>query len=89
MLSDHDPLRVVRVWARSEVGLERGGAGLLQLEEERILHIAVGHEKKDRAGGSHAADPHDLLGNVDDVVSVEQGAPFVRQRREVPIEEGA
>ena len=54
----HDTLSVVREDALPRIGLQDGGARLLDLENERIS--SAGHQQEHSAGGADAPDADDL-----------------------------
>ncbi len=80
----HNALAVVGENARARVRLQHRGAGLLHLEEERI--VLAGHEEEDEAGGPDAADPNHFDGGVPKFVAVEQGLEGMREGGAISVE---
>src|SRR5215469_2156040 len=66
-------LTVVCIDARSGIRLERRGARLFHLEEERIF--LGSHEQDDGANGSDAPDAHDLDRHVLDLEAIQNCPP--------------
>ena len=58
------------IGAGAEVGLEDRRAGLLDLQEQRVL--AVARHQRHEAAGADAADTDHLDGHVFELVAVEQ-----------------
>ena len=75
---DH-PAPVARVHARLQVVLQHRGAGLLDLQEQRILAVST-LEQDDQAASAHAAHADHLDAHVHRLVPVEDAAAIVGQR---------
>src|SRR4029079_16407566 len=78
LLTLDDSLAVVLVGRSPEVRLQDRGRRLLRLEEQRIA-AAGSLEIKHPAARADAADPHDLAGDVDELVPVDEDAPLGRE----------
>ena len=74
-LAVHDALALVLVLARARVGSEHRRAGLLDLQEQRIV-VAVAHQQDHQRLGPDRADADDLAREVLVVVVVEHDAPI-------------
>ena len=86
-LPGHDPHPVVRERRRADVRLEHRRLRFLHLQDQPVAaRVARTFEQADPAPGSHAADPDDPPGDVDDAVPVEQVADLVRQRLPVAVD---
>ena len=73
-----DPLAVVGVCARTEVGLVHRGPGFLELEEEGVVAVAtLAQDEEDLH--AHAADAHHLPGHVRHREAVEQVPAVLRE----------
>ena len=69
---------MVGVPALAGMGFEHGRGRFLDLQEDRI--VVGGHEQGNGALRSDAPDPHDLHGEVAEVIAVEQGAKMLGQQ---------
>src|SRR5262249_8080454 len=74
-----DPLSMVGISAGSEVRLEHRGLSFLDLQEERIA-VRVAQKQRDIAMSPNATHPDDFLGQIDNVVAVEQHLSIIWQR---------
>ncbi len=74
---DHAPA-VMLVVARADERLEHRGAGLLDLQEQRVAGVPP-DEQRHPAAGADAADSHHLAGDVDEPVAIEQLPSVGRQ----------
>jgi hypothetical protein len=74
----HHPLAMVRINTLTRIGLQDGGSGLVDLEEQRI--VDVGHHEHDCAKRAHASHTEDLNGQAFPLESVQQNAALVGQR---------
>src|SRR4051794_25454833 len=72
-LSFDDSLPVVGEPAAAGMWLQHGVLGLLHLQEERVGVVAA-EEQRDPAPRADAADAHDLAGEVDQPIALEQTA---------------
>ena len=80
-LAGHHAATVVGVGAASGVGLEHRGLRLLHLEEQRVEGGTSLQEHDQRPRSPTLPTPHDLAGDVDEVVLVEEVAAVVGERR--------
>ncbi len=85
-LAADDPAPVVAVRAGVQVRLEDGGAGLLDLEDQRVAVVAA-FEQQDEAAGADAADAHDLACGVEVAVAVEEDPALLGERAAVVAED--
>src|SRR5690606_25796873 len=81
-LTLHHPGAVVAVPAPPQVRLQDRGRGLLDLEEERVVHIAA-LQQDDERPRSDAADSDNLVGHIHDLETLQEPPPVVREGRPV------
>src|SRR5271170_2378228 len=74
----HHSLSVVLINALTRVGLQDGWSSLLDLKEQRIIHL--GHHQDDGAKRAHTSYTDNLHGQIFPLEAIEQDPAFVGQR---------
>src|SRR5436305_5989672 len=83
ILSTHHSLGVVEIGAWPEVRLVHRCLCLLDLQEARVAPL-TSHEQGDVTTSTHAPDPDDFGGNINEAVFPDQHVPVFLQRLSVP-----
>ena len=71
-----DAFAMIAIFALAGLGLEHRRGRFLDLQKERIL-VAVPAQKCDISTGAGAAAPNNLLGEVDELIPVQQHSQAV------------